>query len=183
MKHVKEDAWATADTKQVSKYWGAYRLVIVTNLRDFLILGEGANGGVARLEKFRLAKSKAEFWEMVATPQKSAQIVGRAFGEFLRRALTQSVSLREPRDVAWFLASYARDALQRVESAGDLPALASIRSSLEEALGVAFEGDKGEHFFRSTLVQTLFYVVFSSWVLWAKITPRPSPRFDWKTAV
>jgi hypothetical protein len=179
MKPVKDDAWLTANTKQVSKYWGAYRLVIVTNLRDFLILGEDANNRVARLETFRLAKSAADFWEMVATPQKSAKQIGRAFGEYLRRALTQSVALREPKGVAWFLASYARDALQRVEKAGDLPALAGIRSSLEEALGVTFESDRGEHFFRSTLVQTLFYGVFSAWVLWARSTPRPSPHFDW----
>jgi hypothetical protein len=183
MKPVKDDAWLTADTKQVSKYWGAYRLVIVTNLRDFLILGEGPNGSVARLETFRLAKSEAAFWEMVATPQKSAKQNGRTFGEYLSRALAQSVALREPKDVAWFLASYARDALQRVEDAGALPALANVRSALEEALGVVFEEEKGDHFFRSTLVQTLFYGVFSAWVLWAKTTPRPTPRFDWKTAV
>ena len=71
MKSVKEDAWLTADTKQVSKYWGAYRLVIVTNLRDFLILGENDNGQVARLEIFRLAKSEAEFWELVPVSGKS----------------------------------------------------------------------------------------------------------------
>ena len=182
MKSVKEDAWLTADTKQVSKYWGAYRLVIVTNLRDFLILGESESGTATRLETFRLARSEAEFWELVAAPQKSAKQFGRAFGEYLRRALTQSVALREPRDVAWFIASYGRDALQRVEEAGDLPALASIRSSLKQALGVKFEGDRGEHFFRSTLVQTLFYGVFSAWVLWAKSVPRPTPRFDWHTA-
>lgn len=183
MKPVKDDAWLTADTKQVSKYWGAYRLVIVTNLRDFLILGEDASGRVAPLEPFRLASSEAAFWEMVASPQKSAKQVGRAFGEYLSRALAQSVALREPKDVAWFLASYARDALQRVENAGDLLALASIRSSLEQALGVTFKEEKGEHFFRSTLVQTLFYGVFSAWVLWAKTIPRPSSRFDWKTAI
>src|ERR1700730_15576523 len=51
MKPVGSDAWLTADTKQVSKYWGAYRLVIVANMRDFLILGEGAHGRGARLEK------------------------------------------------------------------------------------------------------------------------------------
>jgi hypothetical protein len=85
--------------------------------------------------------------------------------------------------VAWFLASYARDALQRVEEAGGLPALANVRASLEEALGVRFEAEKGEHFFRSTLVQTLFYGVFSAWVLWARETPRSSPKFDWRTAV
>jgi hypothetical protein len=85
--------------------------------------------------------------------------------------------------VAWFLASYARDALARVEAAGDLPALANVRRALEEALGVRFEAQKGDHFFRSTLVQTLFYGVFSAWVLWAREVPRRSPSFDWRTAV
>jgi hypothetical protein len=183
MKSPKDDAWLTADTKQVSKYWKAYGLVIVTNLRDFVILGKDGGGKVAKLESFRLANNEAAFWEMVKTPQKSGKQAGRAFGEYLKRALAQSAELREPRDVAWFLASYARDALQRVEEAGGLPELASIRSSLEEALGVTFEGDKGEHFFRSTLVQTLFYGVFSAWVLWAKSNATASGKFDWHTAI
>jgi hypothetical protein len=155
MKPVRDDAWLTADTKQVSKYWGAYRLVIVTNLRDFLILGEGPSGSVARLETFRLAKNEADFWDLVAAPQKSANRFGRAFGEYLSRALTQSVALREPKDVAWFLASYACDALQRVEEAGDLPALASVRSSLEEALGITFESDKGGKLFKVKIDRSL----------------------------
>jgi hypothetical protein len=46
-----------------------------------------------------------------------------------------------------------------------------------------FEGEKGEHFFRSTLVQTLFYGVFSSWVLWAQQTPPPTKRFEWRQAI
>ncbi|KRE18210.1 hypothetical protein ASE63_03320 [Bosea sp. Root381] len=64
-----------------------------------------------------------------------------------------------------------------------MPALVNVRSSLEEALGVRFEAEKGDHFFRSTLVQTLFYGVFSAWVLWAREVPRSSPRFDWRAAV
>jgi hypothetical protein len=182
MKGVDDETWLTADTKQVSKYFGAYRLVVVSNLRDFLIVGEGPTGEATNLEGFRLASNAKAFWKMVAMPRKSAERVGRAFGEYLRRALTQSVALREPKDVAWFLASYARDALQRVENAGDLPALANVRSSLEQALGVTFDAEKGEHFFRSTLVQTLFYGVFSAWVLWARETPRSSPKFQWKQA-
>ena len=64
------------------------------------------------------------------------------------------------------LASYARDGLSRVETAGDgAPSLAAVRAALEEALGVRFTGDKGTRFFYSTLVQTLFYGVFSAWVL------------------
>ena len=61
--------------------------------------------------------------------------------------------------------------------------MATVRSALEEALGVKFEGDRGAAFFRSTLVQTLFYGVFSAWVLWARQTPAPVGSFDWRTAV
>jgi hypothetical protein len=182
-KSADDDAWLAAATKQVSKYFGGYRLVIVTNIRDFLIIGEGVDGQATKLESFRLAVDATAFWAMVATPKKSAAHIGPAFGEYLKRALTQSVALREPKDVAWFIASYARDALSRVEEAGKLPALANIRSSLEEALGVTFEADKGAHFFRSTLVQTLFYGIFSAWVLWVRETPRTSARFDWRTAI
>jgi N-6 DNA Methylase len=81
--------------------------------------------------------------------------------------------------VAWFLASYARDAKARLEEA-DLPGLAAVRGALEEALGLRFEGEKGEHFFRSTLVQTLFYGIFSAWVLWSKQNaPTSEAVFRW----
>ena len=79
--------------------------------------------------------------------------------------------LVEPRDLAWLMASYARDGLARGEDAYDAASLRAVRSALEEALGVRFEGERGAAFFRSSLVQTLFYGVFSAWVLWARQTP------------
>ena len=89
----------------------------------------------------------------------------------------------KPKDLAWLLASYARDGLARVEAAGDAPSLGAVRSALEEALGERFEGEKGERFFHSTLVQTLFYGVFSAWVLWARQSPPATGRFNWREAV
>jgi hypothetical protein len=160
MKGITDETWLTAETGQVSKYFGAYRLVIVTNIWDFLVIGEGPEGRAVKLEGFRLAPNAKAFWEVLAIPRKFTEHTGRTFGEYLRRALTQSVALREPKDVAWFIASYGRDALRRAEEAGGLPALANVRASLEEALGVRFEAQKGDHFFRSTLVQTLFYSLF-----------------------
>jgi len=91
-------------------------------------------------------------------------------------------ALNNPKDVAFFLGSYARDARARVEAAGDLPALTAVRAALEEALGMKFEQARGEHFFRSTLVQTLFYGVFSAWVLWHKAKPLRRDAFDWRAA-
>ena len=178
-----DDAWLTTESDQVSRYWGRYRLVMVTNTRDFVLLGEDAAGGPTKLESFRLAASPEEFDQLLQTPRVFAKKVGPGLGEYLCRALSHRATLTEPRDLAWLLASYARDGLARVEASGDAPSLRAVRAALEEALGVRFEGERGAAFFRSTLVQTLFYGVFSAWVLWARQTPAPTGAFDWRTAV
>ncbi len=178
-----DDAWLTAASDQVSRYWGRYRLALATNTRDFVLVGEDAAGRPARLESLRLAESAEDFAARLETPRTFARAVGAGLGEYLARALSHRAALAEPKDLAWLLASYARDGLARVEAAGDAPALAAVRSALEEALGVRFEGERGARFFRSTLVQTLFYGVFSAWVLWARQSPPPTGSFNWHEAV
>lgn len=182
LKAVADDSLFISTPAQLSKYHDAYRLVLVTNLRAFQLVGSDVSGVATRLEAFSLANSPSEFWSLVQKPEESAKIVGLAFVEYLRRALTQNVALVQPKDVAWFLASYARDALARVDAAGDLLALKTVRTALEDALGITFDEEKGDHFFRSTLVQTLFYGLFSAWVIWARTTPRNPPSFDWRSA-
>ena len=179
VKPASDDAWLTADSAQVSKYWGLYRLVLVTNTRDFVLLGKDADGNPAKLETFRLAASSADFDKKLQRPKAFANKVGPALAEYLGRALSHRATLAEPRDLARLLASYARDGLARVEASGDAPSLNAVRSALEEALGVKFEGERGAAFFRSTLVQTLFYGIFSAWVLWARQTPAAKEPFDW----
>ena len=184
VKPADDDAWLTADSAQVSRYWERYRLVLVTNTRDFVLLGEDAEGRPAKLETFRLADSAASFDQRLERPRAFAKDVGAGLGEYLRRALAHRATLAEPKDLAWLLASYARDGLARVAKAGDTPSLQAVRSALEAALGVRFEGERGAQFFRSTLVQTLFYGVFSAWVLWARQGPPPGDRkFHWRLAV
>ena len=183
IKSASDDTWLTADSDQVSKYWNRYRLVLATNTRDFVLLGEDAAGSPAKLETFKLATTQDEFESRLERPGAFARDVGPRLGEYLCRALSHRATLVEPKDVAWFLASYARDGLSRVETVGDASSLGAVRSALEEGLGVRFEGDRGAAFFRSTLVQTLFYGVFSAWVLWSRQTPSPLGKFDWRTAV
>ncbi len=178
IKSPKEEVAAIADTKQVSKYWQKYKLVLVTNYRDFRLVGE-RDGIPVTLESYHLAESETAFWALAAHPRKAATEQGERFADFLARCLRANAPLSDPKDVAWFLASYARDARTRIEQA-ELPALESIRASLEESLGLKFEGEKGEHFFRSTLVQTLFYGVFAGWVLWHREGAKG--KFDWKLA-
>ena len=178
------DAWLTAEGEQVSRYWGKYRQVLVTNLRDFLLVGQDPEGKPVKLESYRLAPSDGEFWREAAHPRRLATAHGERFIEYLKRVMLQAAPLASPKEVAWFLASYARDAKVRIEQQAELPALDTLRAALEEALGLKFEGDKGEHFFRSTLVQTIFYGVFSAWVLWSKkhLPTDTRARFHWREA-
>ncbi len=178
-----DDAWLTVSSAQVSRYWDRYRQVLVTNTCDFVLIGEDAAGNPVMLETFRLADTHEEFESQIENPRAFANAVGAGLGEYLCRALTHRARLVEPRDLAWLLASYARDGSARVEAAGDASSLGAVKSALEEALGVRFEGERGAAFFRSSLVQTLFYGVFSAWVLWARQTPSPTGPFDWRTAV
>ena len=183
VKSAGEDAWLTASSDQVSRYWDRYRLVLVTNTRDFVLVGEDAQGNPVKLETFRLAESEQAFNSRLEGSRGFSRSERAGLGEYLCRALSHTASIVEPKDLAWLLASYARDGLARVEAAGDAPSLRAVRSALEEGLGIQFKTELGAAFFRSTLVQTLFYGVFSAWVLWARQSPPPTGTFDWRTSV
>ena len=178
-----EDASVTAKSDQVRRYRSRCGLVLVTNTHEFVLVGGDEADQPAKLESFKLAANADDFERRLQRPRVLARDVGAGLGEYLARALSHRAALAEPKDLAWLLASYARDGLSRVEAAGDSPSLRVVRNALEDALGVRFEGDRGTAFFRSTLVQTLFYGVFSAWVLWARQTPTTTGRFHWREAV
>ena len=183
VKPVSDDAHKVAGGEQVLRYLEQYRQVLVTTYRGFVLVGYDAEGQAASLESFSLAASEQEFWALAMTPHKSAAEHGDRLCEFLRRCLLRQAQIAAPKDLAWFLASYAREARARAEER-DLPNWVSTRKALEEALGMSFSGEKGEHFFRSTLVQTLFYGLFAAWVFWAEHHPPTDAgvRFRWREA-
>ncbi|MCS6840297.1 MAG: N-6 DNA methylase, partial [Roseiflexus sp.] len=166
---------------QVRRYVADYGQALVTTLREFAIVGRDAHGQPQVYEQYTLAEKEDAFWRSVADPEAFARTHSAPLTEFLKRALLAAVPLTNPADVAWFLASYARDARTRVESS-NVPALAALRMALEQALGIRFDDQRGERFFRSTLVQTLFYGIFAAWVLWHHERPGRTDRFDWRTA-
>lgn len=183
IKSTQDDAWLTAGSTQVSRYWRHYGQVLVTNYRDFVLIGKDSEGKPVQLETFQFSPDETAFWDMAAHPHRTAEQLGERLVEYLKRVMLQSAQLASPEDVAWFLASYARDARARIEQAADLPALENLKKGLEEALGMTFEGEKGEHFFRATLIQTLFYGVFSSWVLWCRDHwGKSQAQFNWHEA-
>lgn len=181
VKGAKDDARDIAHSEQVRRYLNAYGQVLVTNLREFLLVTKDASGALRLGESYQIAASEKDLWEGVRHPQAFAAAHDAPFTEYLKRVMLAAAPLEDPKDLAWFLASYARDAKARIGNA-ERPSLQSVRAAMEQALEIKFEGERGEAFFRSTLVQTLFYGIFSAWVLWAKSSAARSHRFDWRLA-
>lgn len=146
VKGFDDDVRKIAASEQVGKYLHKYGLVLVTNYRDFLLVAQEANGAIKELERYTLAESAKEFWQKTADKTGFAAEHEARFVEYLRRVMQHNAPLSNPQEVAWFLASYARDAKARVETANS-PALTKLREALEEALAIRFEGDKGKKFF------------------------------------
>ena len=168
VKGVAQDVTRVARSAQVRRYLERYGKVLVCTYREFLLLRLDSGGKAQAGERFALAADEGSFWAL--DPQDAENTHGADFIDYLKRALLGDAPLSNPADLAWFLAAYAT-ALKRVENAGDMKTLATLRSALEDALGLRFEGPDGNHFFRSALVQTLFYGVFASWVYWSEQQP------------
>jgi N-6 DNA Methylase len=161
-------------SKQIKdQYLPTYGLVLATNLWQFRLVA--ANGAI--IETFDLAADEAAFWKL-ATGSRPDTLRER-FDAFVTRCLLTKAPLRRPSDVAFFLASYAREALGRLSERATLPGLAGLRKGMEDALGIKFVARDGERLFRSTLVQTLFYGLFSAWVVHARAG---KTSFDWRVS-
>jgi hypothetical protein len=169
-------------TKQVADYLERYRSVLVTNYRDFLLVAISPEGQQKTLESYQLAQSEETFWAETVHARRMADQHGRALVSFLERVLLFRADLIEPKDVASFLASYALQARELIGDK-DLSTLKNLRGVLEEVLGISIEDKGGEHFFRSTLIQSLFYGIFAAWVSWARRQSLSSrEKFDWRLA-
>ncbi|WP_214105064.1 type ISP restriction/modification enzyme [Acrocarpospora catenulata] len=175
------DIIRVSHSAQIKRYLERYGKILVCTYRDFLILRLDSNGVAQASERFTLAADEESFWAL--DPRKTDNERGADFVGYLERMLWSDAPLSSPADLAGFLAAYARTGLKRVEATGDMQSLSFLQSTLEEALGLRFEDKHGDHFFRSALVQTLFYGVFAAWVFWAEKQPeQTTERFAWRQA-
>ena len=182
VKSSQEDTAVDRVREQVARYRSRYGLVLVTNFREFSLVGTQGGGEATEFESYTLASCDEAFDQQLAKPRAFARKEGTRLGEYLGRALSHQATIANPKDLAWLLASYARDGLARVEASDDAASLETVRTALEDALGVRFEGAQGARFFHSSLVQTLFYGVFSAWVLWSRQERESSHPFSWREA-
>ena len=78
VKPADDDAWRTAFGEQLSRYLRRYRLVLVTDARDFVLVGEDALGRPAKPEILRLADGAEDFERRLEKPRAFAREAGAA---------------------------------------------------------------------------------------------------------
>ena len=127
---------------------------LLTNFYEFRLVDQGEE-----MRRFYLTK-KALFTqpanEVVAAYETDLL-------EFLRDWADRRTPITDPEALAERLSEYAKESLHRLETASQA-SLAPLRDSMEKALGISIETGGGEHFFQSSVVQALFYGLFSAWV-------------------
>ncbi len=179
-KPVRDDLLTIANSEQVKRYLGHYDQVLVTNYYQFVLVTQGANNRIEIEARYNLAENESAFWAAAAHPQALAAQHEAALNAYLMQVMRRKAKLTKPQEVAKMLASYAREAKARLSAEStDSSTLIQVREQLEAALGVRFEGEEAGEFFRSTLVQTLFYGVFSAWVLWHEGGAADDASFEW----
>lgn len=179
VKPLDMDLAAFESSAQVRNYLEHYGQILLTNYRAFA-LWSWREGRAVSGEHFIIAPNETEFWAKVHTLSKDPHSPEHErLWQFLRRALLSIARIATPQDLAAHLASYAREARARIEIA-PMGTVEPVKKALTDALGVHFEGEKGLRFFQSTLVQTLFYGIFSAWVLWHESHSKSGDRFQWR---
>lgn len=181
-KPTNKNIYDIADGAQVSKYWQRYGYVLVTNFREFLLVARDAGTGEAKIEtRYRLSASSDAFWK--AKPKTLAEEHEEGLADYLAGVFARPAPILRPKDLAADLARHAREAKRRL-GRHSIDDLKPLQDAFERTLGLTFTGEQGVQFFRSSLVQTLFYGLFSAWMLWKASLPKGKkhPLFDWRQA-
>lgn len=160
---------STERNDQIGRYLAQTGVVILTNVRAFgLLTVKPGPPIVGRVPPERRELERViELW-----PSRSAVLQGKtvfpgagdAIAELVEEAVTRFAVIRTPQMLARVLARQARRAKAALPT--DLGAtVTGLREDFAKSLGITFEGDEGEEFFRSSLVQTVFYGLFAGWAL------------------
>ncbi len=91
-------------SEQVDAYWQTHKLVLVTNLREFALVGQDNDGSKHTLERYILAESNVAFDELLNHRTRAANRHGVSLGEYLQRVMSHRSTLFEPGDLARLLA-------------------------------------------------------------------------------
>lgn len=165
-------ARSTAQNDQIGRYLSATGVVLLCNVRGFGLLavkpGVRRERGTPIQPDDRELICSVDLWSAASGGAKPSvdQAAVVLLCETIDRAVTDYALLADPADLAKVLARQARDAKDAMPS--DLRPISALLDDFALALGLSFDldDDKGDRFFRGSLIQTAFYSLFAAWVLW-----------------
>lgn len=145
-------------------------MVLLTNLHQVILAGLTDGGEVEELDRISLVAADdldAVNPELLATDGDLEALINRG--------TEPRATLRRPVDVADHLARHAIAMVDEIQSAGDVKELlAPVWELFESGLGTELD----EEFFVPSVVQTLVYGLFASWLT----GDDPGSEFEWQSA-
>lgn len=171
-------AISTEQHDQIGRYLSQTGVVLLCNVRGVGLLicdpSFKREQGKPVPPKKRVLEKRVDLWSAVSgsgTKQKVDSSAVEDLIAIVTRAITDLARIGSPADLAKILARQARDA--KAELPEDLKPVKPLLDDYRQALGLVFDIDdeKGARFFRSSLVQSIFYALFAAWILWDKEAP------------
>lgn len=168
---------------QIGRYLAQTGVVLLCNVRAFGLLtckpGYVRDSHTPVPPTQRLLLKTVDIWSAVTSGNKPKvdDEALLALIDIVTLAVTDLARIGAPYDLAKILARQARDAKNTLP--GDLKPLKPLLDDYRQALGLGFDVDdeKGTRFFRSSLVQSVFYALFAAWILWDK-QAKPNAIFE-----
>lgn len=168
-------AVSTEQNDQIGRYLAQTGVVLLCNVRGIGLLtcdpSFSREAGRPVPPKMRILEKAVDLWSASSGSGVKQKIDPSAIEDLISivtRAVTDLARIGSPADLAKILARQARDA--KAAMPDDLNPVKPLLDDYRQALGLAFDIDdeKGARFFRSSLVQSIFYALFAAWILWDK---------------
>ncbi len=170
---LEEIASSTEREDHIGRYLARTGVVLITNVRGFGLLT--CAPGYSRVPESPVPPEQreligsVELWGSTTGKAIKLRIDLQAVSELtalVERSVTDFAPIADPADLAKILARQAQDAKAGLPD--DLSPVAPLLDDYRQALGLSFDinDEKGDRFFRSSLIQTAFYSLFAAWILW-----------------
>jgi N-6 DNA Methylase len=168
-------AVSTEQNDQIGRYLAQTGVVLLSNIQGIGLLtchpSWTRTKGIPVPPEKRVLEKTLDLWSAFTGSGAKKKIDPSTVEELIwiiTRAVTDLARIGSPADLAKILARQARDA--KLAMPDDLRPVKPLLDDYRQALGLAFDidDDKGARFFRSSLVQSIFYALFAAWILWDK---------------
>lgn len=180
---IRTIAFSEERNDQIGRYLAQTGVVLVTNVRGFGLLTVGRDNPPTATRvspKHRVLEHVVELWPSPSTMEQRRAIPPEAIEELfllVETAVTRYAPIAEPESLAKILARQAKRAKAQLPTEFT-QAVKGLAEDFGKALGVTFEGLEGEEFFRSSLIQTVFYGLFAGWTLWLRSGSKEPFRWE-----